>query len=55
MLSDYDHFAFQVDIPKEALKKMKELMLQTQLTTDGKSTDYGTDTVPPPLPGSTAG
>ena len=27
VLSDYDHFAFQVTISKEALKKMKELML----------------------------
>lgn len=27
ILSDYDHFAFQVTISKEALKKMKELML----------------------------
>ena len=27
VLSDYDHFAFQVSISKEALKKMKELML----------------------------
>lgn len=29
VLSDYDHFAFQVSISKEALKKMKDLMLQT--------------------------
>lgn len=29
ILSDYDHFAFQVTISKDALKKMKELMLQT--------------------------
>ena len=28
ILSDYDHFAFQVSISKEALKKMKELMLE---------------------------
>lgn len=27
VLSDYDHFAFQVTISKEALKNMKELML----------------------------
>lgn len=27
ILSDYDHFAFQVSISKEALKKMKDLML----------------------------
>jgi DNA-binding LytR/AlgR family response regulator len=27
ILSDYDHFAFQVNISKEALKKMKDLML----------------------------
>lgn len=27
VLSDYDHFAFQVCISKDALKKMKELML----------------------------
>lgn len=27
VLSDYDHFAFQVSISKEALKKMKELMI----------------------------
>ena len=31
VLSDYDHFAFQVTISKEALKKMKELMLQAKL------------------------
>ena len=30
VLSDYDHFAFQVSISKDALKKMKELMLQTK-------------------------
>ncbi len=29
ILSDYDHFAFQVNISKDALKKMKELMLPT--------------------------
>ena len=27
VLSDYDHFAFRVSISKEALKKMKELMV----------------------------
>ncbi|MBR6827388.1 MAG: LytTR family transcriptional regulator DNA-binding domain-containing protein [Prevotella sp.] len=27
ILSDYDHFAFQVNISKDALKKMKELLL----------------------------
>ena len=27
ILSDYDHFAFQLSLSKEALKKMKELML----------------------------
>lgn len=27
ILSDYDHFAFQVNISKEALRKMKDLML----------------------------
>lgn len=27
ILSDYDHFAFQVSISKEALKKMKDLMI----------------------------
>lgn len=31
ILSDYDHFAFQVNISKEALKKMKELMLVTKV------------------------
>lgn len=31
ILSDYDHFAFQVSISKDALKKMKELMLQTNI------------------------
>ena len=30
ILSDYDHFAFQVSISKDALKKMKELMLDTK-------------------------
>lgn len=28
ILSDYDHFAFQIKISKEALKKMKGLMLE---------------------------
>jgi len=27
ILSDYDHFAFQVSISKDALRRMKELML----------------------------
>ena len=27
ILSDYDHFAFQINISKDALRKMKELML----------------------------
>ena len=31
ILSDYDHFAFQVNISKEALKKMKDLMLVTKV------------------------
>lgn len=31
ILSDYDHFAFQVNISKDALKKMKELMLVTKV------------------------
>ena len=31
VLSDYDHFAFQVTISKEALKKMKELMLVAKI------------------------
>lgn len=30
VLSDYDHFAFQVSISKEALRKMKDLMLLTK-------------------------
>ena len=30
VLSDYDHFAFQVSISKDALKKMKELMIITK-------------------------
>ena len=29
ILSDYDHFAFQITVPKEKLKNMKELMLQS--------------------------
>lgn len=33
ILSDYDHFAFQINISKEALKSMKELMLHKNLTT----------------------
>ena len=31
ILSDYDHFAFQVTISKDALKKMKDLMLITRV------------------------
>lgn len=31
ILSDYDHFAFQVNISKEALRKVKDLMLQTRI------------------------
>jgi len=31
VLSDYDHFAFQVSISKDALRKMKELMLMTKV------------------------
>ena len=31
VLSDYDHFAFQVSISKDALKKMKDLMLVTKV------------------------
>lgn len=31
ILSDYDHFAFQVSISKEALRKVKELMLETRI------------------------
>ena len=30
VLSDYDHFAFQVTISKEALRKMKDLMIATR-------------------------
>ena len=30
ILSDYNHFAFQVSISKDALRKMKELMLLTR-------------------------
>lgn len=29
ILSDYDHFAFQLNISKDALRKMKELMTNT--------------------------
>ena len=32
ILSDYDHFAFQVLLSKDALKKMKELMLSSNIT-----------------------
>lgn len=31
VLSDYDHFAFQVNISKDALRKMKDLMLITKV------------------------
>ena len=31
VLSDYDHFAFQVNISKDALKKMKDLMLAVKV------------------------
>jgi len=31
ILSDYDHFAFQVTISKEALRKMKDLMLTARI------------------------
>jgi DNA-binding LytR/AlgR family response regulator len=31
ILSDYDHFAFQLTASKDALRKVKELMLQTHL------------------------
>jgi len=31
VLSDYDHFAFQVSISKDALRKMKDLMLITKV------------------------
>lgn len=31
VLSDYDHFAFQVSVSKDALKKMKDLMLITKV------------------------
>ncbi len=30
VLSDYDHFAFQISISKDALRKMKELMLNVR-------------------------
>lgn len=33
VLSDYDHFAFQVNISKEALRKMKDLMQITKVWT----------------------
>ncbi len=31
ILSDYDHFAFQVTISKDALRKMKDLMLAARI------------------------
>lgn len=31
ILSDYDHFAFQVSISKDALRKMKELMIAARI------------------------
>lgn len=31
VLSDYDHFSFKISISKEALKKMKELMVTTYI------------------------
>ncbi len=31
ILSDYDHFAFQVSISKDALRKVKDLVLQTRI------------------------
>lgn len=31
ILSDYDHFAFQISISKDALRKVKYLMLQTRI------------------------
>jgi DNA-binding LytR/AlgR family response regulator len=31
ILSDYDHFAFQISISKEALRKVKDLMLQNHI------------------------
>ena len=31
ILSDYDHFAFQLSISKDALRKVKELMLKTRV------------------------
>ena len=31
VLSDYDHFAFQINISKEALRKMKDLILITKV------------------------
>lgn len=31
ILSDYDHFAFQISVSKDALRKMKDLMLITKV------------------------
>ena len=31
ILSDYDHFAFQISISKDALRKVKDLMLQPRI------------------------
>lgn len=31
ILSDYDHFAFQISISKDALRKVKDLMLQPRV------------------------
>ena len=31
ILSDYDHFAFQINVSKDALRKMKDLMLITKV------------------------
>ena len=31
ILSDYDHFAFQVSVSKDALRKMKDIMLITKV------------------------
>ena len=31
VLSDYDHFAFQINISKDALRKMKDLILLTKV------------------------
>lgn len=30
ILSDYDHFAFQIGVSKDALKKMKDLMMMSR-------------------------